>query len=217
MKKIVEITTEKSEWSGQIVLKFKGQELEDRSYSFTPDEFDRIFSWGFGWNLFIKECYRILEPNGHFYCFSSPRITPELVIRFSHVGFCHKNTIVWIKNNHGCGDLKGDWAPAYEDILFFTKRKPKHLNPPRRPNIIYASKISPKVNGHLTEKPLTVLEPLILASSNVGDTIFDPYAGTGSLGEAALRTGRGYILVEQNETYFNVAKARLEAIDARTP
>jgi DNA modification methylase len=65
---------------------------------------------------------------------------------------------------------------------------------------------------HPTEKPITLLKYLISLFSNPGDIILDPFAGSASLGEAAIITNRQAILVEQDTEYFEAGSKRLAKI-----
>ncbi|MDR1286787.1 MAG: site-specific DNA-methyltransferase [Treponema sp.] len=62
---------------------------------------------------------------------------------------------------------------------------------------------------HPTEKPVRLAERIIALISDPGDTICDPFMGSGSFGEAAVRTGRKYIGMEIEKNYFQTAKKRL--------
>ena len=62
---------------------------------------------------------------------------------------------------------------------------------------------------HPTEKPLGILDPLIRYSTKPGDTILDPFAGSGSTGMAAKALGRKAILIEADERYCEAAAKRL--------
>jgi len=64
--------------------------------------------------------------------------------------------------------------------------------------------------NHPTEKPVSILEYLIKTYSNEGDVILDPTMGSGSCGEACLNTGRKFIGIELDTTWFNFAKERIE-------
>jgi DNA modification methylase len=64
----------------------------------------------------------------------------------------------------------------------------------------------------ITTKPVMpedLAEPCILAGSEVGDTVLDPFAGSGTTGVVALRHGRKFIGVELNPEYVNLAKRRI--------
>ena len=64
--------------------------------------------------------------------------------------------------------------------------------------------------NHPTEKPVSILEYLIKTYSNEGDVVLDPTMGRGSCGEACLNTGRKFIGIELDTTWFNFAKERIE-------
>jgi site-specific DNA-methyltransferase (adenine-specific) len=63
---------------------------------------------------------------------------------------------------------------------------------------------------HPTQKPVALLEYLIKTYSNVGDTILDCTMGSGSTGVAAINTDRQFIGIEKEESYFNIAKKRIQ-------
>ena len=65
--------------------------------------------------------------------------------------------------------------------------------------------------GHRDQKPLALIEKLILASSRPDDLVLDCFAGSGTTGVACLRTGRKFILIEQNPEYYKLSKDRLLA------
>lgn len=67
-----------------------------------------------------------------------------------------------------------------------------------------------KKQGHITPKPVDLLEYLIKTSSNEGDIVLDCFMGSGSTGVAALRTNRRFIGIELDEKYFNIAVERLK-------
>jgi DNA modification methylase len=63
---------------------------------------------------------------------------------------------------------------------------------------------------HPTQKPVSLITKLILGYTHEGDTIFDPFMGSGTTGVACVQTGRNFIGVEIDEGYFNIAKKRIE-------
>ena len=79
-------------------------------------------------------------------------------------------------------------------------------------NILEFSIPSGKDRVHPTQKPVDLLEYLIKTYSNEGDTILDNCMGSGSTGVACLNTGRKFIGIEKDDTYFNVAKERLDNV-----
>ena len=67
----------------------------------------------------------------------------------------------------------------------------------------------PENTEHPTQKPEKLLAKLILASSNKGDFVFDPFLGSGTTAVVAKKLGRNYLGIEQNEEYCCWAQARL--------
>ena len=74
----------------------------------------------------------------------------------------------------------------------------------------------PENTAHPTQKPEKLLAKLILASSNIGDTVFDPFLGSGSTAVTAKKLGRHYVGIEKNEQYCIWAQKRLETAQSDT-
>lgn len=68
----------------------------------------------------------------------------------------------------------------------------------------------PENTAHPTQKPEKLIAKLILASSNEGDLVLDPFAGSGTTGVVAKKLGRNYINIEQNPLYCAWGEKRLE-------
>ena len=66
---------------------------------------------------------------------------------------------------------------------------------------------------HPTQKPLKLLNRIILASTNKGDTILDPFAGSCTTGIAANLLGRNFIGIDQEQEYLELGKRRREEIE----
>lgn len=71
-------------------------------------------------------------------------------------------------------------------------------------------KFNCEVGFHPTQKPVTLLEYLIKTYTNEDDVVLDNCMGSGSTGVACVNTNRRFIGIELNETYFNIAKERIE-------
>lgn len=75
------------------------------------------------------------------------------------------------------------------------------------------TKPSEKVEGkHPTQKPEYLLERIILASTEKGQVILDPFCGSGTTGVEALRYGRRFIGIDVSEEYMEISKRRLEKV-----
>lgn len=69
---------------------------------------------------------------------------------------------------------------------------------------------NPKKNHHPTVKPLKLMSYLITLFSREGDTVLDPFMGSGTTGVACKNTGRNFIGIELDEEYFEIAEKRIE-------
>ena len=75
------------------------------------------------------------------------------------------------------------------------------------------TKPSEKVEGkHPTQKPEYLLERIILASTEEGQVILDPFCGSGTTGVEAVRYGRKFIGIDVSEEYMEISKKRLEKV-----
>lgn len=77
----------------------------------------------------------------------------------------------------------------------------------------YYPQLRGKEKLHPTQKPTELIDGYIILSSKENDVILDPFMGSGSTGESALRLGRKFIGMELDEKYFNIAKERIEKLD----
>ena len=77
-------------------------------------------------------------------------------------------------------------------------------------NVLFYNVPSQKERYHPTQKPVDLLEHLILSYSNEGETVLDNCMGSGSTGVACVNTNRKFIGIELDEGYFNIAKKRIE-------
>jgi site-specific DNA-methyltransferase (adenine-specific) len=69
-----------------------------------------------------------------------------------------------------------------------------------------------KYGKHPTQKPIALLDRIILASTRSGDIVLDPFNGSGTTGIAAIREGRQYIGVELEKDYLDVSIKRLKDV-----
>lgn len=154
---------------------------------------------------YFSECFRIMRENTAIYCFCSWHNVDAFKKSFEKY-FKLKNVIIWVKNNHGSGDLKASYAPKHEFILYGNKGR-KFLNGKRMEDVLFFNKT--KNENHPTEKPVALLETLICNSSDKDALVFDGFMGSGSTCVAAINTNRKYIGFELDEEYFEIAENRI--------
>lgn len=76
--------------------------------------------------------------------------------------------------------------------------------------VIKSPVVSSKNRYHPTQKPIEILKQYIELHSNNGDTILDPFMGSGSTGVACVNTNRDFVGIELDDKYFEIAKKRIE-------
>lgn len=150
--------------------------------------------------------YKVLKEGSHAYIFTNSLNLKEMLDESEKAGFKLHNILVWEKNNCTPSQF---YMKNCEYVLFLRKGKAKWINN------IGASKTVHQFNNilgkktHPCEKPVDLLKFYIENSSKEGDIVLDPFMGTGSCGEACVQTGRRFLGIEKDETYFNLAKERL--------
>lgn len=155
---------------------------------------------------YFAECSRILKDDTAIYCFCSWHNVDIFKKAFEKY-FKLKNIIVWVKNNHGSGDLKASYAPKHEFVLYGNKGR-RTFYGKRMEDVIFANKT--KNENHPTEKPTDLLEQFINNSTEKNTVVFDGFMGSGSTGVACVNTNRDFIGIELDENYFNISKKRIE-------
>ena len=117
------------------------------------------------------------------------------------------NILIWIKNNHSAGDLKGAYGKCTEFIIFASKGR-HILNGRRDIDTLYYDKVVGNMQEHQNQKPVDLLEFLISKSSNPNDIVLDCFMGSGSTGVACRRTNRNFIGIELDPKYYEIAVKR---------
>jgi site-specific DNA-methyltransferase (adenine-specific) len=161
---------------------------------------------------YLAECYRVLKDDTAIYVFCSWHHIDFFKSEFEK-HFKLKNIIVWNKNNHGSGDLKGAYAPKHEFVLYGHKGR-SLFREKRIPDVIDCAKIPSLKLTHPTEKPTDLLEIFVRNSSDEGAVVFDGFAGTGSTAITAIKNNRNFITVEMEPEYVEIANKRIaDALD----
>ena len=119
-----------------------------------------------------------------------------------------KNIIVWVKNNHTAGDLRGSFGRRYENILMFSKGRPS-IRGKRFTDVWEFDRIAGKNQVHQNEKPVPLLTRAITSCSDVSSLILDPFLGSGTTAVAAVNTGRRFVGIEREEKYCEIAAKRI--------
>lgn len=163
----------------------------------------------------ITQAFRVLKIGGGLVSFCDWRTSGAWREQIEAAGFDLKSQVVWNRLHHGMGDLKGAFAPMHDIIWYATKGRRVFANG-RPKSVIECKRPSPSDDhGHPTCKPVALMETLIKSISDGSDgIILDPFMGSGSTGVAAKNLNRDFIGIEIDEVYFNIAKERINAVEA---
>ena len=203
---------------GRMVKVNKGE--WDRSRGIELDhEFNR--TW-------LAACHRILKPGGSIWVSGTLHVYLSVGMAMQQIGFRILNDIVWEKPapppNLGCRCF----THSTEILLWATKAKKGGKD---RHKFNYAAmkaenggkqmknvwRFAPpaddekRLGKHPTQKPVALIARCLRATTDPGDLVLDPFAGSGSTGAAALKMGRHFIGYEQDKTYALLAARRLNA------
>lgn len=159
------------------------------------------------WEKACEILSRKMKPDSHIYVFTSWKVYPQFAT-ITGKYFRIKNCLIWEKNNHGVGDLEGNYSEQYEMILFATKGNRK-LNGSRDSNVLNFDKVSSDKLHHLCEKPVNLIEYLIRKSTFEGELVIDPFAGSGSTLVASMNMGRFYWGCEMDSDNYRIMLGRL--------
>ena len=158
----------------------------------------------------VEEYHRVLKDDTAIYMFCNWHHVDFFKQEFERK-FKLKNIIVWNKNNHGSGDLKGAYAPKHEFVLFGHKGR-SLLRTKRIPDVIDCPKIDSSKLDHPTQKPIELLSKFVCASSDIGGLILDGFAGTGSTGMASIINDRFFLGYELEKKFCDIGNGKLETI-----
>ncbi len=192
-----------------------------RSNFFGASDWDNLNyeQWIKSLDLFFQEAAQIIKIGGSMIVFMAI-IKVESVIKIAERhGFYYKTTGIWHKLNPMPRNMNLHFVNSTEAWIYFTyKTKTGTFN--NNGDVIHdfvetaLTVRSEKTYGkHPTQKPIQLMEHFIKILSNKGDLVIDPFMGSGSTGVAAKLLGRNFIGIEINQTYFTIAKNRIEEIN----
>lgn len=164
--------------------------------------------WYTAW---LSECKRVLKDDGALWSFINWRYLPTLTKAGLDAGWSIESLLVWDKCWIGPGGLKG-LRPSYEMVALYTM--PDFAIQDRSlADIQRFPWASQKPTGHPAEKPLDLIRWIIMVSgkSNTSAIILDPFMGSGTTAEAAVREGCQYKGYEMDRYWANKSQERSDA------
>lgn len=199
-----------------------------KDYGETNDNlsFDNYIQFSIDW---LAEAKRVLKPTGTIYVFMGMQFISYIYkILDKDLGLKFNSWITWFYTQ-GIGKTKG-FSPRHDDILMFTKTKNHTFNLDliRVPQKYYRSInnmrganpgnvwefshvhfCSGNRQKHPTQKPEGLIERMVLASSNEGDIVLDPFVGSGTTARVCQQLNRNFIGFDNNQEYIKMSKDRL--------
>lgn len=181
----------------------------------------------------IRGCYKVLKETGSIYIACSYHNIAEVMIVLKQLDLKINNIITWYKTNAMPNMTKRVFTHSTEFVVWavkgsgwtFNYEKIKVINPEKQKNGKEKQMRDlwemPLVQGkerirgkdrkalHPTQKPEEMLKRIILASSNEGDIVLDPFLGSGTTAVVAQRYSRNWIGIEKEIQYVKIAKKRI--------
>ena len=192
------------------------------------DQFKSFNEYDIFCKKWLSECKRILKNNGSIWVIGSYHNIFRIGYHMQNLGYWILNDVIWKKNNP-MPNFKGTrFTNAHETLIWATKNKKSKytfnynslncLNDDLQMRSDWTLPICNgseriKKNGkkiHSTQKPESLLHRVLLASTNKGDFVFDPFLGTGTTVAVAKKMGRNYFGIEKEKKYFKEAEKRLK-------
>src|SRR5580765_6310939 len=193
------------------------------------DKFETFEAYDKFTRAWLAEARRILKPNGTLWVIGSYHNIFRVGAVLQDAGYWILNDIVWRKSNP-MPNFRGTrftnahetliWASRSEDGRYtFNYRAMKALNDDLQMRSDWTIPIcaggerekTDGVKSHPTQKPEALLYRVLLACTNKGDVVLDPFFGTGTTGAVARRLGRHWIGIEREQRYVEVARARIDS------
>jgi len=179
----------------------------------------------------LRELKRLMKPSATIWVIGTYHNIHRIGKIMQDLGFWILNDVIWVKTNAMPNWLNVRFTNATETLIWAVKDKSakgytfhadiaRRFSPDRFKLAINVWEL-PICSGeerlkdgqgkklHPTQKPEALLERVILVSTNEGDIVFDPMAGTGTTGVVALRHRRHFILIEKERKYVDASFQRL--------
>ena len=193
------------------------------------DQFDSFKVYDQFTKAWLKAARRLLKPNGAIWVIGSYHNVFRMGAELQNQGFWILNDVVWRKSNPMPNFRGKRLTNAHETLIWASKEEAskytfnyealKALNEGVQ---MRSDWVLPICTGHErikndegdkahpTQKPQSLLHRVLVATTNPGDVVLDPFFGTGTTGAVAKMLGRDFIGIELDETYFNIAKERID-------
>ena len=195
------------------------------------DQFDSLKVYDQFTREWLAAARRLLKPNGAIWVIGSYHNVFRLGAELQNQGFWILNDVVWRKSNPMPNFRGKRLTNAHETLIWASKEEAskytfnyealKSLNEGVQMRSDWVLPICTgherlkDANGdkaHPTQKPESLLHRVLVATTNPGDVVLDPFFGTGTTGAVAKMLGRDFIGIEREESYRAVAEKRISKV-----
>lgn len=168
-------------------------------------------------DLLFKEYKRVLKPGGTLIIFYDIWKSNKIKEISEKHGFKQPRVCQWVKNNPTPINSKINYlSNAIEFFFTFVKGKNATFNSKYDKGIYnYPLCHGKERTSHPTQKPLELIKSLIEKHSHPEDVILDTFGGSGTTAIAALECNRNFILIERDESYYNICLSRIQQFDEK--
>lgn len=192
------------------------------------ETFEEVHAFNCRW---LEACRRVLKADGAIWVSGTSHNIFSVGYAMQTLGYKILNDIAWYKVNPP-PNLSCRYFVHSTETVLWARKSPKsrhtfnyeamkaqnigrqmqslwHIKPPGPREKRYGK--------HPTQKPEALLERIVLASTNPGDLVLDPFCGSGTTGVACVRHGRGFVGVEMEALFAELAAARLTEVLEERP
>jgi modification methylase len=196
------------------------------------DKFDSFANYDEFCRAWLGECRRVLKPDGALWVIGSYHNVFRLGVALQDLGYWILNDVVWRKTNPMPNFRGRRFTNAHETLIWasreqssrytFNYESMKAMNDDiqMRSDWLFPICSGPERlkdeggrKAHPTQKPEALLQRILLASTNRGDIVLDPFFGTGTTGAVAKQLGRRFIGIEQDADYVKAARERIVKVE----
>ncbi len=195
------------------------------------DRFETVEDYDRFTRAWLAAARRVLKPDGALWTVGSYHNIFRVGCAVQDLGFWVLNDIAWVKSNPMPNFRGTRFTNAHETLIWasmgpearyrFNYRAAKSLNDDLQMRSDWHFPVcgGPErvridgVKAHPTQKPEALLHRIIAACTRPGDTVLDPFLGSGTTAAVAERLGRNWIGIERDPAYAAVAQARIDAVE----
>jgi len=200
------------------------------------DQFESMQAYDRFTEAWMSQVRRVLKPNGTLWVIGSYHNIYRVGTVLMDLGFWILNDIVWVKSNP-MPNFRGvrftnatetliwavrdrerkDYTFNYEHMKQYNDGKQMRSDWFIRDSVCNSSERLRDENGdklHSTQKPESILRMVVEASTEPGDLVLDPFVGSGTTAAVCKKLGRRCLGIDIDEGYVQIARERLEDVDA---